>query len=305
LINLARRVVRTLQPRQISPLELLQNAPETVAEALRGARIEPLPASARPKRHWMYLVDRHLILHVYGNPNERIVRSIPEREAFQKELSLQGLPVLRIAACEPDHTWVLEDRVRGVPIEPTARGWFPDVSQWLVRLAGPPGPPLRHTAFWSSHQPGAIRAAPAGMQTEIARAWDHVGDVPTRSLHGDVQPRNLLLDGRAVGLVDWEGCWRHGLPGLDLVFLALMSARRVPDGRVVEMLARDEDPPDRPLLSPLAELGIDGARRPAALLAMLSIWSLGETRRLDRSGRRGDVAPFRSLLSRLGPRLYR
>jgi hypothetical protein len=300
------RLVRALQRRRNSPMELLDRAPAAVADALRGRRVEALPPSPPPKRHWMYLLDGDLILHLYGSSSDRITRSLPERTAFQREMSLPGVPELHISAREEGRTWVLEDRLHGARPDARAAGrWFPRASEWLVRLAGPPGPPLRQTAFWPAHQPGAILAAPADLQAGIARAWDVLGDLPARSLHGDVQPRNLLLQGPGVGLVDWEGFWRFGVPGLDLVFLALMSARRVPDQRVMEALARRSDPPDRPLRSPLAELGVDSDRLPAALLVMLSVWCLGERRRLERSGRRLDSGPFGALLRHVGPGLIR
>jgi aminoglycoside phosphotransferase (APT) family kinase protein len=129
--------------------------------------------------------------------------------------------------------------------------------------------------------------------------------MPARSLHGDVQPRNLVIGSHGVGLIDWEGFWRHGLPGLDLVFLALMSARRVPDQRVIAALAHGEESPGRPLRAALAEVGVAGTVLRASLLAMLAVWTLGEARRMARGGRksfrRHRRRPFRAMLSAVGP----
>jgi hypothetical protein len=287
-----------------SPLELVTDAPPIIARELQGRVVTGLPPSPPPKQHWMYQVDQDAVLHVYGGPAGRIRRSLPDRRVFQ--VDLPGLPRVRATADEGSRLWVMEDRLAGAPPDVSdVTMWFPGARDWLVRLAGPPGPALRTTPFWDAHQPDSLEATPAGLEEGVRWAWDIVGDMPARSLHGDVQPRNLVIGSHGVGLIDWEGFWRHGLPGLDLVFLALMSARRVPDQRVIAALAHGEEPPGRPLRGALAEVGVAGTVLRASLLAMLAVWTLGEARRMARGGRksfrRHRRRPFRAMLSAVGP----
>jgi hypothetical protein len=293
---------------QTSPLELLADAPPIIGRELQGRKVTGLPPSPPPKQHWMYQVDEDAVLHVYGGPAGRIRRSLPDRSAFL--VDLPGVPRVRATADEGTRLWLMEDRLAGTSPDPSdVENWFPRARDWLVRLAGPPGPALRTTPFWDAHRPGSLEVTPPGLEEAVRSAWDIVGDMPARSLHGDVQPKNLVLGNHGVGLVDWEGFWRHGLPGLDLVFLALMSAKRVPDQRVMASLANGREPPGRPLRAALAELGLAGPVLRASLMAMLAVWTLGEARRLARSSRtpfrRQRRTPFRAMLSAFGPALAR
>jgi hypothetical protein len=287
-----------------SPLELLDDAPWIIGRELKGRTVTGLPPSPPPKQHWMYQVDQDAVLHVYGGPAERIRRSLPDRQAFPA--AVPGVPRVRAMADDGTNLWLLEDRLAGASPDPSdVEKWFSPARDWLVHLAGPPGPELRTTPFWEAHQPASLETTPSGLRQAVGAAWDMVGDLPARSLHGDVQPKNLVLGSHGVGLVDWEGFWRHGLPGLDLVFLALMSAPRVPDQSVITSIATGQEPPDRPLLAALAEIGVAGPVLRASLLAMLTVWNLGETRRIARGGRRSfrrrRGTPFRAMLEAYGP----
>jgi hypothetical protein len=243
---------------------------------------------------------------VYGRAHDRLQRSLPDRAAFEAEVSLPGVSRLHVTADDGARLWLVEDELQGTLPSPARVGqWFPEASAWLVRLAGPPGPPLGSTRFWEEHQPEAVGGAPPEVQASVVQAWEALAEVPARSLHGDVQPQNLVLGDHGVGLIDWEGFWRHGLPGLDLVFLALMSDPTPPDATVVEALADGREPEGRPLRSALAEAGLPTPLLETGLVAMLSTWALGERRRIERSRRAPREAPFRDLLSSYAPRLQK
>lgn len=291
---------------QVSPIELLAQAPPAIAEELRGREVIGLPPSPPPKQHWMYQLDQHLLLHVYGGAGGRIRRSLPDREALQRDVTLPGLPLQRLTVDQGDRLWLVEDRLTGIAPAPVeVERWFPEASAWLVQLAGPPGPPLRTTPFWQAHQPESIETTPPKLRPAVVRAWDIMGDVAARSLHGDVQPRNLVLGSHGVGLIDWEGFWRYGIPGLDLVFLALMSTTKVPDQSALESLASGKEPPGRPLRSALSKVGLTPGTLHAGLLAMLAIWALGEARRTARNHRPSRRMPFLTMLSNIGPAFSR
>lgn len=306
LSRLLRQAYERIAGPQLSPTALLTQAPPAVAEALRGQDVVRLPASPQPKQHWMFQVGQGHLLHMYGGAAERIRRSLPDRELFQRDVAMAGLPLVRLVIDEGERLWLLEERLAGAAPDPAeVEQWFPQASAWLVRLAGPPGPPLRTTPFWEAHGLASVEVAPAEVQPAVGYAWELLGDLSARSLHGDVQPRNLILGSHGVGLVDWEGFWRYGLPGLDLVFLALMSAPKAPDQGVLEVLTNGKEPPGRPLQSALYEAGLTSRTLHAGLLAMLATWALGEARRVARSRRPPASTPFRAMLAELGPQLAR
>ena len=58
----------------------------------------------------------------------------------------------------------------------------------------------------------------------MTAALERLGDRPSVVVHGDVQPKNLVVDGDRVGLVDWDGALVDGPPGLDALFLAVTAA---------------------------------------------------------------------------------
>lgn len=284
-----------------SPLATLVDAPPAVRAALGSAAVRGLRPSPPPKLHLMYAIADDRVLHVYGPPSDRVRRSLADRVSIE-QLGVGGMPSLHVAEEVDERVWLIEQRLPGrAPLPEDVDSWFPEVANLLVALAGPPGPPLHETAFWAAHASPAAAAA-ARWRPEIERAWQLIADLPARALHGDAQPKNVLLDASSVGLVDWEGAWRHGLPGLDLVFLALMSGARTPDPTVLPALVADHDLPDRPLLAPLARVGVTSQHLRAASLAILSTLVLGELRRTSRAPqRRHQPTPFRALLDELAP----
>jgi hypothetical protein len=246
------------------------------------------------------------VLHVYADPSAGLRRALAEREPIRDNAAVTGIPRLYAAEETPAGVWVLEDRIPGS--HPSARNtarWTPRVAEWLVGFAGPPGPALASTLFWELHHDAAVGAAGAGNQAAVARAFQRIAALPARHLHGDFQRRNIRIDGAAVGAVDWEGANRCGMPGLDLVFMALLGRSDRPDPVVVGALAAGTDPPFAPLLDALRRIGISTDLLPSALLAMLALWNVGEVRRIARGGSSPRTRPFSHLLAEWAARLDR
>jgi hypothetical protein len=145
---------------------------------------------------------------------------------------------------------------------------------------------------------------PPANRERVERALEAVSGLPTVHMHGDLQPRNLLLADDAVGAVDWEGAWLEGLPGLDLVFLALFAAGGGPDAGVLERLARGEDVPGRGLVPRLGRLGVEPELLPDLVVALLALWALSEHRRLTRLGAPPRPPVFLPLLQRYSRKTY-
>jgi len=146
-------------------------------------------------------------------------------------------------------------------------------------------------------------AAPAHLRASLERALTAVGRLPARHMHGDLQPKNVLAtDGRLVA-IDWEGAWLEGIPGLDVVFLALFAVADAPDLLLLQRLAEGADLASGGLRLALARLGVTAPTVPAALLVMLSTWAVAEDRRRSRLGSQPSAPLFQPLLAELGPRL--
>ena len=245
----------------------------------------------------MYAVGTDALLHVYGDPSPRLRRSLDERPSIRASAGAGGVPDLYAVDEDDAGIWVLEERLHGrAPDVTTVGTWFPTVTRWLVATAGTPGPPLGDTAYAAAHHEEAIARSPARLQSAVAKAAMALADLPARTLHGDAQPKNFVIGRAGVGLIDWEGAWRSGLPGLDLVYLGIMASRSTPDPSVIAALAKGVDVPGRPLLDALSQIGVDEERRAPTLLLMMATWSLAEARRLERSSAASDAAhPFQDL----------
>jgi hypothetical protein len=260
-------------------------------------RLAPLAASNPAKTHFVYTAGTGLVVHLYVNPSERLERSLAEREEI-RERAGYGVPALQTMVSGHDALWVVEERLPGsIPAPNRADEWFPRATTWLARLADPARSPLDRSASWLGHA-NAVRAAFPGLE----RALDLVARLPAAAMHGDLQRRNLLLDGTTIGAVDWEGAWLEGIPGLDLVFLALFTAGDEPDLSLIAQLATS-GLPQAPLRASLASLGVTDDVLPAVLAVMLATWALAEDRRRARLGSPPPRPVFRPLYEELGPPL--
>jgi hypothetical protein len=263
-----------------APPQALDLLPAELADA---GPFSPLAAANPAKTHFLYRAGDDAVLHLHANPSERLRRSLAEREAIRAGAPEGAVPPLRATAESRDSLWVLEDRVEGEPLDPSAL--TPVVLDWAVELAGPPGPPLEASPEWTEHAQLLRGSVPP-------EALERVGRLSSRHMHGDLQPKNILARGGRLTAIDWEGAWREGIPGLDLVYLAF-HAHGLDHAFLAALPAQ--------VRSGLARLGVDEAVLPAALHVMLATWALGERRRRARLGAPPAPAFFEPALARFEP----
>jgi hypothetical protein len=271
--------------------------PHLPAELQHLAPLTPLGASNAAKTHFLYGHGTDSVVHLYVNPLPRLRRALDEREQIRRRVG-RGVPPLRITAEGRDCLWLVESRLPGQPPRPEqAASWFPQVTDWLLRMADPDGEPLARSPSWRQHADALRGAFPS---VGLDHALELVGALPAVAMHGDLQPRNLLLDGSTVGAVDWEGAWLEGLPGLDLVFLSLFATAGEPDLSILDTLAAGGDVPWGGVRAALTRLGVDDTRLPATLLVMLGTWALSESRRRRRLGAAPPPPTFERALAERG-----
>jgi len=301
----ARSLVTRRRPEDAAPAELLEQLPAELGATLAGAGIMPSGASYRSKAHVRFDVDGTRVLHAYVNPSARLRRSLAEREAIRAAAGVAGIPALHEAAEGFDALWVLEDALPGRQPRPEdAAAWLPAVADWAVAFAGPPGRALEASEEWRAHREEALGLARAAGLDELAEdAFAVVSALPSRHMHGDFQRRNVLVEGERIGLVDWEGAWAEGIPGLDLVFLALLARGDEPDAALLLALGGGGEPAWAPVTPRLERLGLDRGRIRPALVVMLATWALAERRRLGRLGAPPREPVWEPLFRRLAPSL--
>lgn len=265
----------------LSDVAILQSAPLSIAREIARMGVVCLPPSRPPKQHHRYLLGEDLMLHVYGaSAHDALPRSVPERLDLQ-QCDVPGLCRLLQVEFTPEWVWLLEERLHGVQgqaglNEATVRNSV----EALVAMARLTGPPLAETRFWQEHAAEAIEHVPAALAPAVAQAWEEVADIPSAALHGDARPKNLIIGPRGIGLVDWEGFWRNGLPGLDIAYLLTMNARGGLDPIVADMVTGRPNRRSTLLGEALLACGYSERTLRPALLVMLSLWSLGEVRRM-------------------------
>ena len=288
-----------------SPDPLPREAPARVQAALDGARLEPREPAFRPDPHLIYFVGLDRLLHVYLNPTQRLRDGLAARERIRAQTALREIPELFALDETDDALWVLEERMRGHPPRADAVGtWFSIVAGWAARLAAGSAEPLRESAWWHENAEPSVAAAPAALRAAVKDAFDMVGELPARRLHGDFQPKNILFEGDTVGgVIDWEHAYEAGFPGLDILFGAVMARGWPPDARVVRLLARGKDPDWAPLVSLLAQAGLDAPDLRPPLLAALAAWAYDESVRIAAPGLPRATPGYGRLLGELGPSL--
>jgi hypothetical protein len=280
--------------RWLSPRQALVLAPPEIRACLEAVEVVPLPAPDRPRPHLLYRVGPDRILHAYGSPLPSL-RSALESRA---QIELRGVPLHDVIAEGRDSVWMLEERLRGEhPDRRTPGAWFDRVCTWALDLAGPPGPQLGSQAEWHTRADAALRACPPELQRDLARAHEVVSALPAVRVHGDFSRKNVLVGGAGVGAVDWEDCALRGVPGRDLLLLAVGAGSDEPDVDVIVRLARGESPAFGDLLGPLAQLGVGQSATQPVLLTVLGGWAADEERRLSDPGATVRRRPYRELLT--------
>jgi GT2 family glycosyltransferase len=279
----------------LSPRSALALAPPEVRSLIVDVEIVPLPAPDRPRPHLLYAVGDKWILHAYGSPLPGLQRAFEDRAKIRAEVP--GIPQTAALAAGRDSLWVLEERLPGR--HPSPRGaatWFDRVCAWAVTLAGARGRPLRVL----DGAEAALALAPPELRPELVEAQRIVAELPAVRVHGDLSRKNVLIDdGGRVGAVDWEECALEGLPGRDILFLAVGAADDRPDADVIRRVARGENPRFGDVLGPLAQLGVARDALRALVLTVAAQWAADEQGRTSELGATSRQRPYLELLSAL------
>jgi hypothetical protein len=283
----------------LSPPEVLELAPPQIRELIDAADVQPLPAPDRPRPHLLYRVEEGRILHAYGWPAPSLFSALEARQVIRSGSDLAGIPQVHALAHGLDSIWLLEDRLPGEhPAARNARSWFDSVASWALALAGPPGPALHTTPDWEAWTDAALRISPPDLRGDLSHALEAVADLPAVRVHGDFSRKNVLIHDGQVGAADWENCALLGLPGRDLLFLAVGAQGDRPDADVIVRLARGDDPPFGQLIGPLDRLGVSRDLIRPALLTILAGWAADEDRRLRELGATARSRDYLALLAR-------
>jgi GT2 family glycosyltransferase len=285
-----------------SPELVPERAPGPVAAALDGERPEPCEPSFRPDPHFLYRVGADRLLHIYVNPTARLRAGLAVRE----RLTAEGVPRVFAQADDLDSLWVLEEHLEGRPPRPEAVGeWFGPAADWLLQLGAGAGGPVREGSWWADVAPGAGAVAAGPLHEPVERALGVMGALPSRTVHGDFQPKNVLIreDG-GLGVIDWEDAYPDGPPGLDVLFLTATARSVRPDADALRDLAAGRDPEWAPVREHLRRAGVEDEVLRPLLLAVLAGWAAGEEEaRTSLPGMPRAEPLYRRLLQELGPEL--
>lgn len=266
----------------IAPEKVLDQAPPAIRSRIHGKAVTPLPVQYRACPHFQYRAGDYL-LHVYVGPDEALEATYDLRERVR--LSDGGrIPVVFEVVRGTDSLWVLEQELPGQHPEPeTVDTWWPRALDLLRRLASQPGERLGGDARWLERAAAVIEAAPEDVRPLLRDAAEALSDLPSVVVHGDLQRKNLLLEGdQPLGVIDWEHSEAAGLPGHDLLFLICTTdpgtgparLRGLRDG-TEPVLARDLESVGLPVV----------LQRPAVLLTA-AWWAYDETRHRQVPGTR-------------------
>lgn len=285
-----------------APLAALELMPEPIRSALGSRGVRPLPLRRKAKTKLMYAVGEDALLHVYLNPSAQLRAALENRDLIRRRAGVDGIPAVIAVADGFDSCWSLEQRLPGVTPTGVPNEWFDRVAGWAVEMAGPVGPLLGEIPAWQEHREDLVTAAPDSLRAAIADSAHKLGSFPSVHMHGDFQRANILVAPEGVGAVDWEGVWLHGIPGLDVIFLAV-TARGTGDldaRAVIDPVMNGESAWAR--LKPVLErLGIGSDLVAPVMLVGLASWSAAEQRRLRRLGSPPGAPVFRRLLEDIGP----
>jgi succinoglycan biosynthesis protein ExoM len=291
--------------RWVAPDELLERLPDALRPQLLGLQPRGLPVPHTAAPHFLYAVGEHRVLHVYGAPGAEQREARRAREKL-RGAGLTGIPELHGAVETATELWLVETRIPGRAAKPVRRPqWWHTVTDLLVALGRRTGPPVRRGRWWRDIREELPAALSPAWRQPVAAALEIVGDLPSVVCHGDVQPKNIVLDGRLAGLVDWDGALPEGPPGLDLMFLAVMARSGRPDAEPLRALAGGRDASGVPLCASLRAVGLEGVAVRAVALVAAATWAAVDGERAQRLAGR-DLQPtlaFTHLLDEVGAAL--
>ena len=239
-----------------APDALLEGLPGELRSALLGHVPRGLLVPHRSDDpHFLYAVGEHRVLHVYGAPRPGQREALRAREAL-RVARLAGIPELHAAVETDTALWLVEDRIPGQAARPVRNpAWWGAITGVLVALGRVTGPTVRDGGWWREAREALPAALSPAWAEPLAAALEIAGDLPSVVAHGDVQPKNIVVDGARAGLVDWDGAVAEGPPGLDLLFLAVTARTGRPDTAPLIALAAGRDVSGVPLLGALRAVG--------------------------------------------------
>jgi hypothetical protein len=263
--------------------------PAEISSALGDRALEPWTVPWRGDPHFLYAAGEDLVLHVVPAPGSRALASLPARPALARSGVTAGIPAQLAAAEGGGALWIVEERLRGRHLDPGAiASWWGPAVEWVAGLATASGPPLGTTEWWTDTAHTGAAAVAERWRPVVLRALERVAGLPSVALHGDVQPKNLLhLEHGGIGAIDWETALPAGLPGLDLLFLALMARGEPPRADALLALAHGREPAPGPLLDALARVGVTRDLVAPVVIAASARWAADEALRAKTLG----VAP--------------
>ena len=277
-----------------SPDRLLGRVPAAISEAIGDRPLHAWRVPHRTPPHFLWAAGSDLVLHAYAGAT---TGETGEARRTARAAGVGGIPALRAAALDDDVRWVLEERLPGRPPRTRNGEWWSTAADWAEGLAATAGPPLRTTAWWDAALRG-IGASPA-----FASAAEQIGDLPAVVVHGDLQPKNLLVGSEGtLGVLDWEGAIAEGPPGLDLLYLAVGALPLEARPAAVHALARGSDPSGAPVLARLRRAGLEPAAAVAALTVAVHVWAAEERARRSRLGVPPQSAHYEPLIACLPQR---
>jgi hypothetical protein len=174
------------------------------------------------------------------------------------------------------------------------------VAEWSIRLAGHGGPRLGEAVGLDRLRSRLLDHCPPQLGGALEDALRSIALLPSRRSHGDLDRKNILLDRGAVGVLDWEFFRADGIPGRDLLQLAVLARGGRPDPGVVASLARGGDVPGASVRPYLVRAGLPEESLRPALLVLLVLWAAHEAERLATPGWVYRDAPYERLLEACG-----
>ena len=285
-----------------APDAALSSMPAAIRAELGERRLRGWEVPHRADPHFLWAAGSDLVLHLYVGDTERLAASIQARGQLEAGGAPAGIPRLRVVAADGGAVWLVEERLRGRPAGWRRRGaWWSAAVAWAEQLASRPASSLGATAWWVEARerlPEAVGPAWAG---RVAEALDRVSGLPGPPAHGDFQPKNLLVSGGSIAVVDWECALPECLPGLDLMFLATTARRGRPDASVLSALSCGSEPPGGQVLAPLRSVGVGPEETPAMLLCCVAKWVADESVRRESPGVPPQPPLYAALLEEIGP----
>ena len=281
-----------------APVRLAERAPAAVRAALGVRLVRGLPVGRGGDFELAYACGDDLVLHVRSGEPERRTEALRAQQALAGR---RGIPAIVVAVDDGVAQWLVEERLRGVPLGDDPHEWWQPVTEWLVGIAERPRGAVRDGAWWREAVMALPSAAPQRWRPSVAAALERIGDLPAVPAHGWAVPARLMrLDGGGVGAQGWGRALADAVAGLDLLTLSVHASPGGPHPDRLADLLEGTDPPFGPLLAPLAAVGVEPDAAPALAIVALAQWTAVERLRQSALGTVPGPPRYTHLFERLG-----